>query len=292
MKLISLSLLLLFFSNTSLFSAFGGGTGVSTDPYKISTLEHLLELSDSVVNAPNFRDKHFILMNDITDSLRVPIGYRQHGLSVRIFRGSFNGQGHSINLAIEDFDTGGLFCEIANTTIMNVVINGYVREIRWNSAGGVVGKISQNSTEPSKIIGCVNNAYISAVGFAGGIIGWANHKVIVENCINLGTVKITYNVPFVIANRGYGGILGADFAFNFGGASSILNSVNYGFINGGGHNTGGILGHSVNGTTLSNNFNGGVVIGNDNVGCILGFGGSNTILLNNHYDKQMCGEED
>jgi len=189
---------LLFLASVSSYSQpFGGGSGTQQDPYQLSTLEHLLELSDSVVNAHNFRDKHFILMNDITDSLRVPIGYRQHGFSARIFRGgTFNGQGHSINLAIEGFDTGGLFCEIANTTIMNVVINGYVREMRWGSTGGIVGKINQGGTEPSKIINCVNNAYISAVGLAGGIVGWVCNELIIKNCINIGTIEIPNNLPF------------------------------------------------------------------------------------------------
>jgi len=36
------------------------------------------------------------------------------------------------------------------------------------------------------------------------------------------------------------------------------------------------------------------VVGFSNVGCILGLnlGGNNLILENNHYDTQMCGEED
>ena len=45
--------------------------------------------------------------------------------------------------------------------------------------------------------------------------------------------------------------------------------------------------------TVENNFNFGVVVGDSEVGCIVGKnnGGSGNII-NNHYDKQMCGEGD
>ena len=288
---------LLFLASVSTYSQpFGGGSGTSTDPYKIYILEHLIELSDSIKKIGDFSNKHFYLMNDITDSLREPIGFRGSGNSPGVFiSGSFNSQGHSVNLAIEDFHSGGLFSEINNTIIMNVVINGYIRGAGLNGAGGVVGKISQNSKGPSKIMNCINNACIMSDGLAGGIIGVVYYEVVVENCINLGTIGIMNNFPPAMY-KGVGGILGSDnsflFSFMGGGTSVILNNSNYGFVNGGGYDVGGIIGHSINNTIISNNSNFGVVLGTKNVGCIIAIKGTNTILINNHYDKQMCGEED
>ena len=83
---------------------------------------------------------------------------------------------------------------------------------------------------------------------------------------------------------------------------NLINNLNKGFISVYDNNAknptlngiGGILGVAGDhNATISNNFNSGVVQSNlQNVGCIIGRVGTNTILINNHYDKQMCGEED
>ena len=58
---------------------------------------------------------------------------------------------------------------------------------------------------------------------------------------------------------------------------------------------GGIIGVVGLNVIVANNFNSGVVEGDSNVGCIIGdfqFNSTNNIIENNHYDKQMCGEDD
>jgi hypothetical protein len=55
---------------------------------------------------------------------------------------------------------------------------------------------------------------------------------------------------------------------------------------------GGIVGNIFSSNVyISNNSNFGVVVGEEDTGCIVGKNNNGAIISNNHYDKQMCGEE-
>lgn len=73
MKKILLSISIVLFSTTA-FAQFGGGSGTEEDPYRIYSKEHLEELQNSLSITVDYTGTHFSLMNDITDSLRTPIG--------------------------------------------------------------------------------------------------------------------------------------------------------------------------------------------------------------------------
>ena len=124
MKYIITTLLFLI-SVPDLFS-FSGGNGTEADPYQISTKAHLELLADSVNNGSSWsKDKYFIVMNNITDSVRTIIGDYTYPY---LFQGIFDGQGYSIALAINDniFFSVALFGCVYNATIKNVIVNGYV----------------------------------------------------------------------------------------------------------------------------------------------------------------------
>ena len=101
-----ITIIIYFCCSVSIFAAFDGGTGTATSPYLITTRAHLEELSDSVINTPYIlnhnwsRYKHFKVMNDITDSLRVCIGL---STTYDKFEGVFDGNGKKITLAIRDY---------------------------------------------------------------------------------------------------------------------------------------------------------------------------------------------
>ena len=93
--------------SVSIFAAFNGGTGTATDPYLITTRQHLIELRDSVDRGYHWsKDKHFKVMNNITDSVRTMIGrygsgYTPSQSTASSFQGIFDGNGKKITLAID-----------------------------------------------------------------------------------------------------------------------------------------------------------------------------------------------
>jgi len=76
----------------------------------------------------------------------------------------------------------------------------------------------------------------------------------------------------------------------------IRNSKNSGFVKSN-YNSGGILGGVLNNfffgeLIIEGCINSNVVEGGLRAGCIVGNRKGFGTLINNHYDKQMCGEED
>ena len=137
-----------------------------------------------------------------------------------LFRGTFDGDGHTIDL---DIDTttlvsdqgegdnnytlmghvglvngthvevlGGLFNNASNCTIKNLTTTGSVKlATKAEYAGVIVGTIG--GTE-SVIDSCTNKASMEVgavfnVSAAGGIFGWSSGTVIVTNCKNTGKIE-------------------------------------------------------------------------------------------------------
>jgi hypothetical protein len=299
--LISVILTISFY--VPVFSQFGGGSGTETDPYRIYTKEHLENINDSlnVIIDNNYsiswtKGKYFKLMNDITDSVRTIIGYHLHKNPFGsnyfyrqcFFEGNFDGQGHTITLAINN-DTNRKYAALfgflsEHALIKNLAVTGYVNGNTDNYVGGIAGVATMNA----KIMNCINSAEIIGTGWTGGIVGQITGGIIIEKCINIGTVRNLGNsrwndfAVFGIIDAA-GGIVGINFHNSYTG---ITNCINSGFIEGN-DCVGGIVGCNLY-AKISNCLNTGVVKGNTKVGCIVGENQGGTII-NCHYDKQMCG---
>ena len=326
-NLIFLSFLIFVLYQFPVFSILGGGSGKKNDPYRIYTIEHLKELADSIgkyyTNSAgnNFStNKYFILMNDITDSLRIVIGSHIHKDGAHhygyfyghYFQGNFDGQGHTITLAIKDSNDcpKALFAGVKNASISNLAVTGYViaanpmidtsfkEHYGQYNVGGIFGGSTGDS---NKITNCLNSAEIISerIGersYVGGIGGIAN-KVIFEKCINIGTIKNFTNVDDTISGIccATGGIVGMiNYLLLTKDKSSINNCINSGFIEGE-EFVGGIVGavievrlQPLSRISVSNCISTGIVKGNTKWGCIVGENQGGTII-NCHYDKQMCG---
>ena len=197
---------------SNLNAKFSGGSGTEADPYQITSREDMEEVADSVnkvnINFDNWStNKHFILMNDITDSVRTVIAkeflnlrhfvYLFNKLSSFAFRGTFDGQGHTITLAInhklEDTNVAtegtinslktysSLFGYVENATIKNIAVTGYINGI---DVTGIVGLVGKNTT----ISNCINSANLTteywAAGICGDITGLTKpNNIIIKNCI-------------------------------------------------------------------------------------------------------------
>ena len=322
---------LLFLVSVSSYSAWQGA-GTQADPWQITSRQCLEALADSVNNStvpsPNnwSTGKHFMLMNDIIDTVRTVIGISTSGgIS---FQGHFDGQNFEIVLGINSINNKvGLFGAAWGADISNLITKGYV--VGAGIVGGVVGEAN------CIIINVTNNCFVTGTTRVGGIVGYGgaiisnstnNGKIFatvsqaggifgsigaggteITNCVNngnvisitnaggisgigLGTVENCINTAEISADSLVGGISGHSAAYN-----TILNNINYGFVKGN-SSVGGISGRissSFSSSIISNNSNFGVVVGEENTGCIVGFKGTGNIIIeNNHYDKQMCGEED
>jgi len=276
--------------------------------------------------------KYFKVMNDITDPVTTVIGVHGWMAYNRVFDGVLDGNGKTISLAINNsppVQFAGLFA-INTGVIKNLTVDGFVICNLCTGTGAIAGRNGElesvngirvnSANRRAQIINVTNNSNVTgrirAGGIAGEMVDWAD----AIDCINSGEISLGginfsnsgfaiggivggmgWTEPRILGSINTGTIRGVATSESVGGivgylglSNIVSNSANYGFVEGN-TNVGGIVGMSwqnMPGGFVSNNFNGGVVVGNTNVGCIIGFQHPDLILENNHYDKQMCGEED
>ena len=225
----------------AVFAQFGGGSGTEEDPYRIYTKEHMEELNDSVLLGNPFTGVSFVLMNDITDSLRTSIG-----INSTPFNGCFNGKDHSIILAI-DGGTNSLFPLLnENARIDSLSITGYIFQGTGfcNQNYGIInsctnnllgGNIYGNKTgicwaNYGRIQDCINNASLFGYEVAGicnfnNPADYSSPLANIINCVN--------NAIITIDNVIYEGAFGAGICLFGGGlpddkGTIIENSINKG----------------------------------------------------------------
>jgi len=188
---------------------------------------------------------------------------------------AFAGHGASGIINILPYGSLVLNCINNGTIISN--FSGLAAGIATNVTGDVI-----NSINNGKIIVTHNNNIAMGYDVGGVVSGTADNAKILGS-LNLGTIEV--NVITVGATGGIGGIVGGTYGKN----AKISHNSNHGFIKSN-RTTGGVVGFLSSGNTAENNFNSGVLEG-ATIGCIVGENAGGTII-NNHYDEQMCGEED
>lgn len=208
---------------------------------------------------------------------------------VNDFKGSFDGQNHSIsNMKITIASSNvGLFGSITGK-VSNLKLYG---EIKFDSdtnavshIGGVVGYASN-----AKISNAMSYVNISSgnrieLKHTGGVIGTMNGGTTVENCMYYGNIKLE------MARDCIGGVVG--YAKN---GDSIINCANAGSVTALQKDamTGGVLGYvNSNGTILKNCYNYGKVKNGNGVSCgaVIGMAKSydTTKITNNYYLKDSA----
>ena len=187
--LMTLALFALLVGNLN--AQFSGGDGTENNPYKITSKKDLKELADSVANSPfnnpithyNWsKNKYFILMNDINDTIMFSIGKLEEGGFEKAFQGNFDGNNKKIILALNT-STGilGLFSLIYNGIIENLIVDGYVNGII--NVGGICGIAYY-----ANISNCKNYGNVNGDVYTGGICGVAYYTNI-SNCKNYGNIN-------------------------------------------------------------------------------------------------------
>ena len=196
--------LCLFFSISTCVTAqsYSGGSGTESDPYLISSKTDMEELANK------YSDKYFLLTQDITEAVVT---------SVNGFGGTFDGNGHSINIA----GRNGVFSSAGNATIKNLNVVGNISGFSNSTycyVGGICGQ-AINTT----IMNCTNSAKISGstitetntasvTSYVGGICGYAIGNTTITSCTNIASVSAsahtTYGYGYGSAISFAGGICG------------------------------------------------------------------------------------
>ena len=99
---------LIVISSSVYSQSYGGGTGTFADPYKISTPQHLVELSANVPTGASAQNVYFVLTNSI-DMSGIP-NFTPIGTSARPFSSNLDGKGFSI----KNLTKGKKFCNTRN----------------------------------------------------------------------------------------------------------------------------------------------------------------------------------
>ncbi len=220
-------LLFALLAPTAVWAQFGGGSGTETDPYIISTTDHMDVLAANVNNGNNYSGKFFRMVADLDYTGKT---YTRIGTSAgQHFSGNFDGNGHTISHVTlnENENYLGLF-GFSNGMVKNLTLDhSSIHAEQGGSVGGIVGCCSWGA-----VTGCyvTENVSISATGVdsgmgmtmggdnVGGIVGTAYYCT-VSNCMNFADVS---GVKFV------GGVAGAD------NTSTITNNYYAGNCNVGG----------------------------------------------------------
>ena len=186
----------------------GTATGTADDPYIISTEADLVAFRDAInadshattgTDTAAYADKYFQLAEDIQLTSQWTQGI---GISTSYyFAGHFDGKGHTISGL--DFAGGtttgyynnGLFGYVYpkfnSVSIANVKVVGTVTGAATTSGGngGLVGAIGSVGTGLScTISNCVTDVDVTGVRACGGIVGSANARVAISDCLALGDI--------------------------------------------------------------------------------------------------------
>ncbi|MBR5911832.1 MAG: hypothetical protein IKZ55_07580, partial [Bacteroidales bacterium] len=249
-------------------STFGGGSGSETNPYIISTTEHLDQLAADVNGGTPYTGMYFRLTADLDYEGKTftPIGRYLNG-----FQGYFNGFHHSINnvTVVSEGDCIGIFGFLnGDAQVRNLTLGGNSRMEGYGSVGGIVGymRCHANLTDCSvsycrvgaDVIIAAHDKPNSDIADFGGIVGTAEGNFTIRNC----TSRATLTNSSIARCTGMGGIVGTTVI-----EGTIQNCISLSPINCG-NDVGGIIGRVFSGTpvvvdNLYTNFHGGGIQGAD-----------------------------
>ena len=185
------------------------GAGIQGSPYKIGSAADWEALCDLVSRGKGYYDSAYYRMTaDITD---IPVT-TMLGTEAHPFRGTFDGDGHTLKVNLSGEGTQAPFRYIGKVTIKNLKVTGTVSGDRYSAglAGSVAGwgsiisdvevaaAISTNDTYCAGFIGnggtcdmwlteCIFSGSIAGATTAGTFWGWSEDgaQVTITDCLDL-----------------------------------------------------------------------------------------------------------
>ena len=152
---------------------------------EIGTLAELQAFAADVTNGKElYKDKTVVLTADIDASGETwsPIGSTADN---KTFRGTFDGQGHTVTLAIKSSERYMAMFRYNHGTIKNVKVAGSIT--CSTAAAGYNAMLCAWNKSDGVIDSCINEAACSLSGASSAALV-ANNQGIVKNCINRGSV--------------------------------------------------------------------------------------------------------
>ena len=150
------------------------GDGTAENPYRINSAGDWNALRDAVEAAKNNSYLYARLEADITVSDYVGRGH------AAVFRGTFDGNGHTLNVDINrTTDTGAVapFAYAGDCTIKNLRVTGKVNG-NGNHAAGLIGGAQPGTPHINLDRVWVSTDVTTAGTHVGGIIGYSNNGII------------------------------------------------------------------------------------------------------------------
>ncbi len=211
------------------------GTGAMDTPYFILSEADMQSLSLIVSQNHSTTNVYFKVYQakQTFDLASDQVIYSAIGSSIP-FNGSFDGNGATFNLRIENgANYQGLFGQVGSTgSISNLIVTGKVSALDY--VGGVVG------SNEGVLTNLINQAEVSGLNYVGGIAG-----------INKSIINDSYNEGRLSSTTLYaGGITGYNDALG-----EITQSFNKGEIHASANYVGGIAGVNKESATIENSFN-------------------------------------
>ncbi len=300
-----------FLTNLVFSQSYSGGSGTSSDPYRIATVQDLITLSRteshwsaSTVDYNNIH-KYFLQTADIVfnsnpqlvdwnnDGLANwsagdqkgfnPIGRGAYG-APRYFTGSYDGGNYSItNLYINLTATAPTSLEPHDAGMFGYIFSpGVLKNIHLKNAdvsslshniGALVGYLISANNYHVAVNNCSSSGTVSGYSSAGGLVGYS-HTANIINSYSSCNVTTT-------GNYAVGGLVGS-MNYNF---ASLKNCFSTGTVTGN-YSVGGLVGalSSYSGKTseLSNCYSTSNVTGYDYVGGLIGYLGQDTNVFNSY----------
>lgn len=183
------------------------GAGTETVPYTIASTADWNTFAEMVNGGNDFSGEFVKLIADI-DNVTTMVGLRENGGDVLLdapFKGTFDGDNHTLTVAIVSTATGdgvnergvAPFHYIKHATIKNLTVAGSITSSSLYT-GGLVGWAASNAySEQNYINDCVITATITisadyAGGFVGHIVPYGNgyeNYTNFTNCVFAGTIQ-------------------------------------------------------------------------------------------------------
>ncbi|GHV03992.1 hypothetical protein FACS1894211_16680 [Clostridia bacterium] len=173
-----------------------------------------------------------------------PINWNNSG--EKAFSGSFDGQNKTVIGLVQNNYSGygGVFGQIANGDIKNTALHsGYIKATA--SSGGIVGYANSSST--TNITNCTNYGNITTSSSSGGIVGGISDNssdpmINITNCTNYGNIT---------SSSRSGGIVGSISNNSSNSMMTVTNCTNYGNITVSSYYSGGIVGYISSNSTIN-----------------------------------------
>ncbi len=181
--------------NGEIATSFSTGSGISNDPYQISSaseLGYFASLINTSATNASYKNAYYVLTDNIIlgNNKWQPIGIN----SSLSFNGHFDGAGHTIDKLTIGTDTNpniaysymGLFgytngAEIINVGIENVTIYSEISNGN-NIAGGLIGFAAGGKTLNCYVTGNVSTGTpVGKYNAVGGLIGYGVNNTIIAN---------------------------------------------------------------------------------------------------------------